>query len=276
MNYKGLAVVLFFLTLSSMWRPGPGPDRVYADESGQRSVREPAHNTGRRDEVIYNNANVYYSSRDFQSALDLYLELIERGIRNQHLYYNLGNTYFKLGEIGYAVLYYEKALSLKPFDRDIRENLEYAKRSIKERILPLYIESFSRYPRIVYSYIKAKNIVYIETFFFTFLIAISLLYLFSPYKRNTLKKYLILSVLLFLIFAATAFSYRYYEKQHPKGIVVEKEIEVLSAPIAESDVLFVIHEGTKTKLLETRGEWLRITLADGREGWIFRQSIVFI
>ncbi len=166
--------------------------------------------------------------------------------------------------------------SLKPFDRDIRENLEYAKRSIKERILPLYIESFFRYLKIVYSYIKAKNLVYIETFFFTFLIAICFLYIFSPYKRQTLKKYLIPGVLLFLIFLATAFSYRSYEKRHPKGIVVEKEIEVLSAPIAESDVLFVLYEGTKTKLLETRGEWLRISLADGREGWIFRQSIVFI
>lgn len=276
MNYKGLAAILFFLILSSMGRPGPGPDRASADNSGQSSVREPAHNTGRQDEVIYNSANEYYSARDFQNALDLYLELIERGVRNPYLYYNLGNTYFKLGEIGYAVLYYEKALSLKPFDRDIRENLEYARRSIKERILPLYIESFFRYLKIVYSYIKAKNLVYIETFFFTFLIAICFLYIFSPYKRQTLKKYLIPGVLLFLIFLAAAFSYRSYEKRHPKGIVVEKEIEVLSAPIAESDVLFVLYEGTKTKLLETRGEWLRISLADGREGWIFRQSIVFI
>jgi hypothetical protein len=180
-----------------------------------------------------------------------------------------------LGEIGYAILYYEKALALKPFDTKTRENLEYVKRSLKERVLPLYSESFFKILRVIYSYLNLRNIAFIELFIFTVLIALSYLYLFSPYKRHILKKYFVLCAVVFILFSTASFFYQSNEKKHPKGIVVEKEIEVMTAPIAESDVLFDLHEGTTTKLIETREEWLLITLTDGREGWVYTQGIVF-
>ena len=225
---------------------------------------------------IYNEANEHYSSKDYQNALLLYNELIERGVKNPYLFYNLGNTYFKLRQIGYAVLYYEKALALKPFDRDTRKNLEYTRRSLKERILPLYSEGFFKLLRITSSYIRPGLLAIFELFFFTCFILFALFFIFMQYSRNKLKKHLVVFALLFLIFGAAAFSYHFNEKNHPKGIVVKKEIEVLSAPIAESEVLFTLYEGTKTKSLEIREGWIRMRLNDGREGWILTQGIVFI
>lgn len=228
------------------------------------------------DARIYNEANEVYSSKDYQNALELYIELIERGVKNPYLYYNLGNTYYKLGQIGYAILYYEKAISLKPFDRDARENLEYVRRSLKERIIPVYNESLFKFMRISYSYIKPILLILLELFFFTGFILFMLLSLFIPYSRNKFKRYIALFAVLFVIFGILAFAHRTYEKNHPKGIVVEREIEVLTAPIAESEIIFPLYEGTKAKLLESRGEWIRITLDDGREGWTPSQSVIFI
>jgi tetratricopeptide (TPR) repeat protein len=228
------------------------------------------------DENIYNSANQYYASKEYQNALRLYSELIERGIKNPHLFFNLGNTYFKLGQLGYAILYYEKALSLRPFDRDTRENLDYARRSLKERVFPLYSESFFKFLRVVSSYIKPSFFAILELLFFTGFILFMQLFLFIPLSRNKLKKYILLFSILFFVFGISTFSYQSYEKKHPKGIVVEGETYVLSAPITESEVLFSLYEGTRLKLLEARGEWLRIILEDGREGWILAQSTVFI
>ena len=116
----------------------------------------------------------------------------------------------------------------------------------------------------------------LELFFFTGFILFTLLTLFIPYSRNKFKRYIALFAVLFVTFGILAFAHHTYEKKHPKGIVVEREIEVLSAPIAESEIIFSLNEGTKAKLLESRGEWIRITLDDGREGWTPSQSIVFI
>jgi uncharacterized protein YgiM (DUF1202 family) len=67
-----------------------------------------------------------------------------------------------------------------------------------------------------------------------------------------------------------------FEKNHPRGIIVERETQVLSAPIAESETLFTLYEGSETRLREARGNWVRILLADGREGWTLTQNILFI
>jgi len=225
---------------------------------------------------LFNRANDYYSSKDYQKALELYVELTERGINNPDLYYNLGNTYYKLNQIGYAIFSYERALLLKPFNRDTRENLEYIRRSMKERVLPLYTDGFFRTLRVASSYIRPRFITIIEILFFTMLILFLYLYLFIPLRRNSLKKYIFLFAVLFVLFGVANFSYHDYEEKHPKGIIVIQEIPVLNAPIAESEILYPLYEGTKVKLLETRGEWLRITLEDGREGWIFSQSMLFI
>jgi tetratricopeptide (TPR) repeat protein len=275
MNYKGLAAALFFILALCTARA-----EDMGEKSNLRSPAEPAQARGgrpaREAAEIYNKANQFYAANNFQAALDTYLVLIERGVKNHYLYYNLGNTYFKLGETGYAILYYEKALDLRPFDRETRENLDFARNSLKEKVLPLYSESFFNLLRVTYSYLNLRNIAVLELVFFSILIVFCYLYLFIPYKRQAFKKYFILSAVLFIIFSSAAFLYQSNEKKHPKGIVVEKEVEVLTAPIAESDVMFILYEGTTTKLLEARDKWLLISLSDGREGWVYTQGIVFI
>jgi tetratricopeptide (TPR) repeat protein len=225
---------------------------------------------------MYNEANDFYSSKEYGKALNIYTELIERGIKNPSLFYNLGNTYFKLGQIGYAILYYEKAVSLKPFDRDIRNNLEYARRSMEERIQPLYNEGLFNFLRTTYSFVKPWLLAVFELVFFTGFIVFSILFILLPYQRQRFKKQVLVFGILFFVFGVCAFSRTAYEKANPKGIVVEEAVEVLSAPIVESEPVFQLYEGTRTKVLETRGDWIRIRINDGREGWILQQDIALI
>jgi len=225
---------------------------------------------------IFNQAGKLYASKDYEGAIKLYTELIDRGIKNPSLYYNLANTYFKIGKKGYAILYYEKALALKPMDRDIRENLEYVQRSLENRVMPRGEEGISRAKEIFFRYIRPKTLAFVELFLFTLFIGLCYLFVFSPHRRSILKRYLITSGILFIVFLISALLYNSYRVKYPHIVVIDKQVEVLSAPIPESEPVFLIHEGNDAKLLERRGEWVRIILADGREGWVTLQGISFI
>ena len=64
----------------------------------------------------------------YQSAALRYQRLIEEGgIRNEKLYYNLGNAYYRSGDFGRAILSYRRAQALAPADPNVRQNLEAAR-----------------------------------------------------------------------------------------------------------------------------------------------------
>ena len=82
--------------------------------------------------------------------------------------------------------------------------------------------------------------------------------------------------ILFLLSLGGGVLYRMQTKRHPHGVVTRAQIEVLSAPVEESDVSFILYEGGKVLLKESRGEWIRIWIPDGREGWTKANSFDFI
>lgn len=225
---------------------------------------------------LYNSANELYVQGQYQEALNLYNEVLERGVKNPSLYYNTANSYFKLGQIGNARLFYERALLLAPFDRDVRNNLNYLTGSLEERIVPLYSEGLFRNVSGLSSFVTLRMMTFIELFFFTVFAVTVHIFLLVPSSRDRVKRWVYTTAALFLLFLAGTASYSLNRKNHPHGVVTEKRIEVLSAPVGESEVVFALHEGAKATLRESRGEWIRISIADGREGWTKGDRIDFI
>ena len=76
--------------------------------------------------ALFDSATKAYNAGEYQSAVDIYLEILESGKHSPELYYNLGNAYYKLNQIAPSIYYYEKALLLKPNDVEIKNNLGYA------------------------------------------------------------------------------------------------------------------------------------------------------
>ena len=225
---------------------------------------------------IYNSANDFYTNKEYHEALDLYLELANRGIQNPLLYYNLANTYYKIGNIGHAVLYFERALLLKPFDRDIRANLDHARSQLEDKIRPLYNEGMLKLLRKLFSFPKIKVSVYLEIVLFSTLIILLLSFLFLPHSRIRLKNPIIIIGAIYLLILISMISQFSYERKFPQGIILQKEFDVKSSPLVESETLFTLHEGSKFRLIENRGEWIRFSIQDGRQGWMLRENVAFI
>ena len=79
-----------------------------------------------QNETLFNQATEAYNEGAYQKAVDNYLEILDNGQHSAELYYNLGNSYYKLNQIAPSIYYYEKALLLRPNDEEIKNNLAYA------------------------------------------------------------------------------------------------------------------------------------------------------
>jgi tetratricopeptide (TPR) repeat protein len=225
---------------------------------------------------LYNRANEHYTKKEYHEALELYTELVDRGVEHPSLYYNAANTYFKIGMIGHAVLNYERALLLKPFDRDIRANLQYVNNQLEDKIRPLYNEGAFRFFQEIVSLMRLKLTVYFELVLFTVLIVLLLSFLFAPNSRRQIRRALIVVGIVYIAILIGMIAQYSYDRRYPKGIILQEVLEVKSSPLAESETLFDLHEGIKFKLIEKRGEWIRLSIADGRQGWILQESVALI
>ena len=75
-----------------------------------------------------------YNEGEFERAIDEWQNCIDNGFQNADLYYNLGNAYFRNGQLGLAIYNYKVALKLRPNDDDFKHNLEYAQAMTKDKV----------------------------------------------------------------------------------------------------------------------------------------------
>ena len=82
----------------------------------------------------FEQANNLYNDGEYKQAIKLYDSLINSNITSSNIYYNIGNSYFKLDDIPNAILYYEKAKKIEPNNLDIIYNIELANTHIADKI----------------------------------------------------------------------------------------------------------------------------------------------
>ncbi|MFO7671854.1 MAG: tetratricopeptide repeat protein [Bacteroidales bacterium] len=219
---------------------------------------------------IYMQAVKLYEAGEFESALETWQRVVDSGYESPELYYNMGNAAFRSNSIGYAALYYEKALKLDPSYGDAAHNLEFLSRYKSdgfEEVPEFFIRTW------ISSTVKALpertwSIMALAGFLFT--VFFLLLYIFA--RGLTLKKTGFFAGLGGLIFTAfTLFSAvaTYHEIIRPdSGIILSPSVTVKSTPSETGTELFILHEGTRVKVNEEVTGWHNIRIIDGREGWI--------
>lgn len=228
------------------------------------------------NEEIFEKGVDLYKEKKYQEALNQWLEL-EKNFEDWRIYYNIGNAYVKLGRTGYGMLYYERALKLKPGEKRIEDNINFLKLRLKDKIeeptkspLRKAIENF-------YNKLNFKRILY--PFFISFLLLNLILFFYQLYPERFPRIFLIFSsflITLFFILLIFLFHFQYKEKNIYYGIILNDSLEVKSAPMEDSTDLFIIHEGLKVKVNEEVEGWVRITLSNGMSGFVKKESLGII
>lgn len=228
-----------------------------------------------QNENLFEQGNALYNDGNYTEAIEKYQAILKRGKHSAELYFNLGNSYYKLNNIAPSIYYYEKALQLAPNDKDILNNISFARN--------MTIDVVDTIPEVGFSKL-INNITNMMSFDAWSIMAVGLVILFvilflSYYFSyiSTKKRIAFVISLASIVLACTSLSFAYHkynlEKNDKPAIVFAKESQIKSEPNLRSSEAFKLHEGTKVQILDTVNNWKRIKLDDGKTGWIVSEDI---
>lgn len=220
---------------------------------------------------LWNASNAAYAEGHWTDAVEGYRMISELGLESAPLYCNMGDAFFKDGNVPMAILCYEKALKIDPSYSDARFNLELLNSTIQDRIDPV--------PEFILK-VWMKDLCYVmdsDSWAICFLVflavtlALVLLFLLAPAVGGRRTGFF--AGIVTLLLAVSSLSFSLWQKHDymnaDDAIVMRPVTAVKSSPSAESSTdLFILHEGTKVRIIDSVGSWSNIELADGRQGWI--------
>ena len=226
-------------------------------------------------EELMQQANNVYNQGLYDSSINLYNQILNKNVESAELYYNLGNAWFKKGEVPHAILYYEKAKKLKPEDEDINYNLGVANSMIVDKIEKVPTLFFQDWWNYFYNLFGADRWAVVLIVSWALFILFFGMFMLSGSRRN--KKLGFFFGILFLLITVASYglaSQKYHHSvSHNEAIIFTPTITVKSSPTQTAVDLFVIHEGTKVKVLDQVDDWAKIKISNGSVGWIPKKSL---
>lgn len=219
--------------------------------------------------------NKAYIDGDYNKAIAEYNAILDGGEYSMKLYYNLANAYFKVGSIGKAILYYNKALRIAPSQEDIRHNLAIAEAQTKDRIVAIPEFFINRWLRTLRNTMSCGTWSLLSLLFFGVLLSFTLLFLLASRIRWRKVGFYgaLFSLVMFVAVTLFAISSRNDILQHEEAIVMGSAVSIKSSPDRSATDLFVLHEGTKVRIIAEVDEWREIVIADGKKGWVEVKNI---
>lgn len=231
------------------------------------------------------DAEAAYNKQDFENALKFYRQTLANEGASSELYYNIGNSYYRLGNLGKAVVYYERALRLDPSNKDARANIDFINSNIKG--LP---EDNSSFVSNINNRIKAmaspNGWAWITFAFFLIIIGCVSTYLFA--SNVTVRRigfysgfvFIVLFIYSFIIAWQTASAH----ENHEVAIVIANDARLTSNPGTVKDKAekaITIPEGAKIDIIDSLATpndpvtnlWYKIELAGGTEAWIDSKDV---
>ena len=163
---------------------------------------------------------------------------------------------------------------LSPGNEDARFNLNMANSHITDKIEVV----------VCYLFVWKINTLSSNSWailgIISFLLFIVGIYLYFFTRNVLLRKIGFFAGLLLLLVSIFSNSFASEQKdkitERNEAIVFAPTITIKSSPAESGTDLFVLHEGTKVKLLDKVGDWSEILLADGNRGWIPTNQIEII
>jgi hypothetical protein len=213
-------------------------------------------------ERLFDQANQAYREGSFSAALDAYERIVAEGLGGPELYYNLGNAYYRLGELGEARLWYERALLEEPRDEDIRHNLSLIRSQVHESEQ----ENWRLWLDTSWPWLAWGTII-LHFLFFGLLAA----GLYGETEEMWWARWgcgLALGAAVVALLALAPQRARHY------GVVVEPRVEARTGPGEEYPAGFVVPEGRKVVFFDSKFGWSQIGVADqGLKGWAPKDAV---
>ena len=230
-------------------------------------------------EAFFDEGNRLYQGGDYAGAVELYERILESGLESGELHYNLGNAWFRLGELGPAVLHYERARRSMPRDDDLAANLELARSLTVDRVTPLPGFWLFRLARWWIDLLSRPALLGVVTL--AWLVAMAALIVAVIGRGDTLRVWSRRAAgvagVATLVFGLSLMARELELGRPDEAVIMAEEAAVHSAPSDDDALLiFTVHEGTKVRVERRSDAWVEVVLEDGKVGWVRSDRLTLI
>jgi len=209
----------------------------------------------------------------FRRARDTFESVVDAGIENGLLYYNLGNTHLRLGEVGEAIADYRRAARLIPNDQRLQANLRFARSLRRNHIDPSGVRTFMQSVFFWHYYwsLRARGTVAMIGYGLFWLLLMAR----TQWPRINVRFPVLACLALWVLLGASVAMDLRSQSRPTEGVLVRNDVVVRKGNGEGYDPQFEqpLHEGVEFKLIEQRGGWLRIELADRNQGWVRSRDV---
>ena len=218
--------------------------------------------------TLFFQGNGFFKDERYTEAIKAYEQLVSMEFKDGHLYYNLANAYFKVGNRGKAILNYERALQLLPRDADIKSNLNYALSLDESNPTPKSNEGLLHKVFVLKRLLNTDELTIAVFLLYVGLMAV--LTLSIPLKRLRRSFYYSAAVLgCLLFFSLISLSLELYDTQFQrKAVIISEVAPIRFEPSGDATSHFTLHEGAVIRVKELQQEWSKIQRWDGKSGWL--------
>ncbi|MDQ7917135.1 tetratricopeptide repeat protein [Mesonia sp. MT50] len=225
--------------------------------------------------AVFEKATQDYASGNYEAAIAKYEQILDGEQESVALYYNLGNAHYKLDHIAPSIFYYEKALQLSPQNQDVQNNLAFAEQmtidAIEEAsptgIDKLKANTIGTFGSETWAKMAIAGVFIFVVFFIWYYFSIG-----TGLKR-LLFSVSIIGMLLFIFSFSFAFIQQQDTSQERYGIIFSEEASIKAEPNPKASEAFLLHEGTKVKLLDGFNGFYKLEIGDGRQGWLKQEHV---
>lgn len=200
----------------------------------------------------------------------------EGGVQNGKLYYNLGNIYFRLKDLGRAILNYRRAEQYIPNDPNLKQNLDYAR---ERRLDDIEEKQETKVLKTLFFWhydLSTKNRVMIFSVCFVLMWTAVAVRIFT--KASYLRWCIIVSFVLSLLLSGSLLAEELSLRNTRPGVIISREVVARKGNSETYEPSFKdpLHSGTEFTLIEDRGSWYQIELADSRTCWVHSKDVALV
>lgn len=206
----------------------------------------------------------------YQQAASGFTALLAGGVENPALHYNLGNTYFRLGDLGHAVLAYRRAARLAPGDARLESNLRY----VRDRVEPALAPSGEKRLAQALFFWHYNSSPGRRLWLLLVLSAVGwgLLAVWLWWRRRAVLLVGLAAIIVAWSCGGSLYWQVLEEQRYPEAVVTRSGEPLRLGRGAGADLALQqpLGPGVEVRILQQRGDWVEVRLVNGQTGWLPR------
>ena len=221
-------------------------------------------------------ANDFYQNKDYSSAVRLYLSVLNQGVESAGLYFNLGNAYFKNGDLGHAVFYYLKARRLAPDDQDIVHNLEFVRQFSRVQMEGVELNPIRTFFTGLVGGYRLDALAWLSSIFFILFVLILCVRFGLGFSNSLVRIGAVVSLILLLVSSGlTTFKYR-SDYLTRRAVIIAEDANVHTGPSDQSDVELEGAPGLIVEIISETVDYYDVLFENKRRGWIKKDQVAVL